>query len=48
MVQFRIKDVAFWQNKIKIDHYANSIEPLIECDGVTLQIENQKNGVKIK
>ena len=46
-MQFRLKDVAFWKNKIKIDHKTASLELLLACYGVTLLIENQKkNGVK--
>ena len=45
-VQFRLKDVVFWKNKRKIDHKTASLKSLLACDGVTLRIENQKNGVK--
>ena len=43
--QFRRHDVIFYKNGHRIDHMAG-LEVLMEADGVTLLLDNQKNGVR--
>ena len=45
-VQFRFKDVLFWENGFSLDPRTTSLETLRTADAATLRIVNQKNGVK--
>ena len=45
-VQFRVKDVAFWKDGYQVNHRIAPLQTLLQCDGATLLISNQKNGKK--
>jgi hypothetical protein len=44
-VQFRLQDVRFWKNGLLLPLGA-PLNTLLQADGVTLVIDNQKNGVR--
>ena len=45
-VQFRRKDVVFYKGARKIGH-EEGLATLLTADGVTLMLDNQKNGVRV-
>jgi hypothetical protein len=44
-VQFRVRDVTFWKEKSILPN-TSPLEALLQAGGVTLTIDNQKNGVR--
>ncbi len=43
-VQFRIKDIGFFNNSFAIDKYTAGQEELLNATSATLRLGNQKNG----
>ncbi len=43
-VQFRIKDIGFFNNSFAIDKYTASLDDLLNATSATLRLGNQKNG----
>jgi hypothetical protein len=44
-VQFRVGDIVFWKNNIIIPNLS-PLQTLLTADGATMNIDNQKNGVR--
>ena len=45
-VQFRARDITFWDDNIKVIPNTASLESLTKAHSVTMRIDNQKNGTR--
>jgi len=45
-VQFRAKDITFWDKDIKVIPNTSNLETLLNAHSVTMRIDNQKNGTR--